>query len=237
LIADLSPGEREQWADRLTQWQTETGDYIMDDAFDAAQAAFLHGWDHPPLVRVLQGEISKGGAWEGEAPWYADDLAAARLDVLEQQERYQEYLYLAEAEGQMERYVLMLARLGRVQEAVDEGLRHLYKPSQLLALVKALREGGALTEVLRVAEHGLTRGGHVAPLANWLCDLALGMGESELALRAAEVACRTNPGLDVYLRIQTLAGDRWPQLKENLLAHMRKGAQGFGGGHVDVLLQ
>jgi uncharacterized Zn finger protein len=236
LIAALSPAERKQWADKLTRWQAEFGDYGIDDAFDAAQAAFLQGWDHPPLRRVLQGEITEHGAWEDSAPWYADDLAAARLDVLEQQERYQEYLYLAEAEGQIERYVLMLARLGRVQEAVDEGLRHLYEPNQLLALAQVLREGGALTEALRVAEHGLSRDGYKAPLANWLCDLALGMGESHLALQAAEVACRADPGLDVYLRVQELAGDRWPQLKESLLAHMRKGARGFGGGHVDILL-
>ena len=236
LVAELSSEERKRWADKLTRWQSAIGDYGVDDVFDAAQAAFLQGWDYPPLRRVLQGEITQRGAWEVVPPWYADDLAAARLDILEQQERYQEFLYLAEAEGQMARYVLMLARLGRVPEAVDEGMRHLYDPSQLLELAKTLREQGALTEALRIAEHGLSHDGYKAPLANWLCDLALGQDKSDLALRAAEVACRADPGLDIYLRVQQLAGDRWPQIQESLLAYMRKEARGFSGGHIDILL-
>jgi hypothetical protein len=35
------------------------------------------------------------GAWQSEAPWYADDLALARLDALERQGRFREYLHLA----------------------------------------------------------------------------------------------------------------------------------------------
>ena len=42
------------------------------------------------------------GAWAGEAPAYADELAVARLNVLERRGRWQEYLYLAEAESQTE---------------------------------------------------------------------------------------------------------------------------------------
>jgi hypothetical protein len=69
-------------------------------------------------VRVLRGEIADRGAWEGEAPDYADALTIARLHVLERQGRFQEYLYLAEAEGQTERYMTMLVRLGRVTASV-----------------------------------------------------------------------------------------------------------------------
>jgi len=174
LVADLSPAERKQWAGKLTRWQAEIGDYGIDDAFGAAQAAFLQGWDYPPLRRVLQGEITNQGAWEDEVPWYADDLAIARLEVLDRQGRYQEYLYLAQAEGQMERYALMLARLGRVQEAVSEGLQYLRGPDQFLGLAVALQEVGELAEALRVAEHGLTLDGSKERLATWLCDLALG---------------------------------------------------------------
>lgn len=188
----------------LTRWQAEIGDYGIDDAFEAAQAASIQGWDHPPLRRVLQGEITNRGAWEGDAPWYADDLAVARLKVLERQGRHQEYLYLAETEGQMACYVLMLARLGRVQEAVDEGLRHLGDPSRFLAPAKALREQRALTEALRVAEYGLTRDGYKEPLANWLCDLTLSVGQAELGLRAAVVAFRAVPGLE-----STCASGSW----------------------------
>ncbi|UCC64258.1 MAG: hypothetical protein JSV36_04170 [Anaerolineae bacterium] len=54
LAADLSPAEREGWAVKLTRWQDEISDYGVDNVFDAAQAALLHGWDYPPLQRVLQ---------------------------------------------------------------------------------------------------------------------------------------------------------------------------------------
>jgi len=236
LVADLSPAERKQWAGKLTRWQAEIGDYGIDDAFGAAQAAFLQGWDYPPLRRVLQGEITNQGAWEDEVPWYADDLAIARLEVLDRQGRYQEYLYLAQAEGQMERYALMLARLGRVQEAVSEGLQYLRGPDQFLGLAVALQEVGELAEALRVAEHGLTLDGSKERLATWLCDLALGVGRSELALRAAVVAFRAVPSLDVYLRVQELAGERWSAFREELLTHLRQAIWMHAQAQVDVFM-
>ncbi|MBN1814274.1 MAG: SWIM zinc finger domain-containing protein [Anaerolineae bacterium] len=222
---DLTSEERQQWAQTLTRWQAEVGDYGIDDAFDAAQAA------------ILQGEITRLGAWEDEAPWYADKLAVARLRVLERQERYQEYLYLAQAEGQLGLYVLMLARLGWVQEAVDEGLQYLDEPSQFLALARVLREREELAAALRVAEHGLTVEGRKGELAAWLCDLADAMGETERALEAASVAFREIPSMAAYQRVQELAGQRWPELREEMLTHLRR-ASGYAcsQAQVDVFL-
>jgi len=236
LVADLSIAEREQWAQKLTRWQGEISDYGVDDVFDAAQSAVLQGWDYPPLQRVLQGEITGQGAWEGEAPWCADELTLARLRVLEREERYQEYLYLAKAEGQLEQYVTMLARLGRVQEAVDEGLQYLSTPGQILALAKALREREELAAALPVAEHGLTLEGSKGPLATWLCDLASGIGETELALKAARVAFRAVPSLGAYLRVQELAGERWSEIREELLDHLRRVQSFYSGAQVDIFL-
>jgi len=234
---DLSPEERERWAQKLTRWQAEVGDYGIDNVFDAARAAIEQGWDYPPLQRTLQGEITRLGAWESEAPWYADELAVARLNALERQERYQEYLHLAEAEGQIGLYVLMLARLGRVQEAVDDGLQYLHEPSQFLALARVLREREELAAALRVAEHGLTLEGGKDELAAWLCDLADGMGEAECALEAATIAFREAPSTAAYQRVQELAGEGWPELRENLLAHLRR-ASGYlySQAQVDVFL-
>jgi uncharacterized Zn finger protein len=222
LAADLSPQERKEWADKLTRWQGEIGDYGIDDVFDPAQAALLQGWDYPPLQRVLQGEITRSGAWEGEVPWYANDLAAARLKFLERQGRFQEYLYLAEAEGQVALHVTLLARLGRTQEAVDEGLKVLYAPDQTLALAQVLRERGELDAALRVAQHGLTLEGHKGALASWLCDLAVGVGRLKVALQAAQAAFFATPSLEAYLRVRELAGERWPELQRALLAYLRQ---------------
>ena len=44
------------------------------------------------------------------------------------------------AEDQLHLYVVMLGRQGRVQEAVEEGLRYLDEPAQFLSLARTLRE-------------------------------------------------------------------------------------------------
>jgi uncharacterized Zn finger protein len=236
LSADLTPAERKRWADRLTHWQGELDDYGLDETFDAAQAAAILGWDHPPLQRVLQGEVVEEDAWENEAPWYADDLATARLNVLARQGRYQEYLCLAEAEGQFERYVTMLVQLGRIQEAVDYGLRHLATTSEALALAKALREQGEIEEALRIAEHGLSLEGTRASLARWLRDVASGASQSERALHAAVVAFRESPSLADYQAVQALAGARWPELRTELLNYLRQTSSYYPQAQVEILL-
>jgi uncharacterized Zn finger protein len=236
LTADLTTKERQTWAEKLTRWQREVDDYGVDEAFEAAVAAVQQGWNYPPLMRVLQGEITDKGAWEDEAPSSADALAMARLNVLERQERSQEYLYLAEAEGQTERYVTMLVRLGRVPEAVDYGLQYLGTTAEALALAKALREREALQAALQIAEHGLTLEGTKVPLATWMADLALGMGETERALEAALIAFRGAPELAAYQRVQELAEERWPELRTELLAHLRQGRAYVPQGAIEIFL-
>jgi uncharacterized Zn finger protein len=236
LVADPSIEERRTWAEKLARWQHEVEDYGVDEAFEAAMAAAEQGWDYPPLVQVLQGKITDKGAWEAEAPFYADTLAIARLNVLERQERYQEYLYLAEAEGQTERYVTMLARLGRVQEAVDYGLQYLGTTDEALALATALRGREEHRAALQIAEHGLHLEGSKAPLATWVADLALGMGESGHALDAALIAFREAPELAAYQRVKELAGERWPELQRELLAYLRQGRSYYPQGPVEIFL-
>jgi len=236
LTADLTPAERETWAEKLAQWQNAVEDYGIDEAFLPAMAAAEQGWDYPPFVWVLRSEITEKGAWEREAPAYADELAIARLNVLARQGRSQEYLSLAEAEGQTGPYVTMLVRLGRVQEAVDYGLQSLGTTEGALALAKALREREALPEALRVAEHGLTLEGSKVPLATWVADLARGMGEAGRALDAALIAFRGAPDLAAYQRVQELAGARWPQLRTDLLGQLRRGRSSLPQGPVEIFL-
>ncbi|MGI8971894.1 MAG: hypothetical protein ACR2HB_14495, partial [Dehalococcoidia bacterium] len=169
LTVDLAAGERKSWAKRLREWQAEVEGYLDEAGFTAAALAAEQGWDYPPLVRVLQGEITAKGAWEGDAPKGADELAIARLNILEQQGRLQEYLSLAEAEGQVERHLTMLVRLGRVPEAVAAGRASLTAPDQVLVVAQALFEHGDPEEALSIAQLGLTleplsgvRGGETA---------------------------------------------------------------------------
>lgn len=236
LAADLTSAERKTWVRKLAQWQDEVEDYGIDEAFHPAMAAAEQGWEYAPLVRVLRGEIADRGAWEGEAPDYADALAIARLHVLERHQRFQEYLYLAEAEGQTERYVTMLVRLGRVQEAVDYGMRYLGTTDEALSLAQSLREREALPEALRVAEHGLTLEGSKVALATWMADLARGMGETGRALDAALLAFRAAPEVTAYQRVQELAGARWPDIRTDLLTQLYRSRASVPQGPVEIFL-
>jgi uncharacterized Zn finger protein len=143
---------------------------------------------------------------------------------------------LAEAEGQIERYATMLVRLGRVAEAVEYGIGNLTTAEDALALAEALREHGDLEAALRIAERGLTLEGPKARLATWLCDLAVGMGETERALSAAVIAFQEQATLTTYLRVQELAGERWPEHRERLLAQLRRTRSYYPEAQVEVFL-
>jgi uncharacterized Zn finger protein len=238
LTPGLTPAEREQWARKLAEWQADLDDYGMEEVFEAARLAAEQGWDYPPLVRAMAGEITELGAWEDEdVPSCADDLTLARLAVLERQGRLQEYLYLAEAEGQTGLHLTMLAKVGRVQEAIEEGLRYLGTTEDAFMLARALREKGELAGALRIAEHGLTLEGQKAELAAWASELATGLGETQRGLDASLIAFREAPSQAGYRKIQELAGEGWPARQAELLDFLRRASSYFAqDARVEIFL-
>ena len=237
LTANLSAKERQTWADRLACWQDEIADYGIEDVFDAARAAARQGWDAPALRRVLEeGIITPQGVWERDPPWYADDLARARLNVLERQQRYAEYLRLARAEGQRQQYLTMLVHLGRIDEAVTEGIQQLTSAKETLALARALQAEGAIDEALRIAEHGLQWDDITAALARWLRAAARKAGQTERALAAAIAAFQQDPSRQDYLAVQDLAGQRWPEIRADLLASLRQKGVRYPSASVEIFL-
>ncbi len=236
LSAELMREDRLQWADQFAAWQEELDDYGVDEAFDMPQAAALNGWDYSPLQRVFQGIITEQGTWDGEEPYFADELAQARLNILERRGRWQEYLYLAEAEGQTKEYVTMLVRLGRTQEAISYGRQYLAMTEEALALAKALYEHGEHEQSLQMAEHGLTLEGYKATLAKWLREQAMLMGEKARALSAAEVAFREEISLENYQRVAEITGEQWPECRGKLLDYIRSKKSSYLQGIIDVLL-
>ena len=220
LSADLSPAKRDSWATKLSGWQAEIDDYGIDEGFDAAIGAAELGWDHPPLQRAMAGQITALGAWDDEAPWYADELTVARLNVLERQGRFEEYLNLAQAEGQSGLYVTMLVKAGRAEEAVTYGLAQATTSGEALALAQSLRAHDHVHDALHVAEHGLSLPGSGQALAHWLRDLASGLGEKALALKAARAAYAASPSLADYQAVQSQAGEDWPQIRSELLERL-----------------
>ncbi|MBI4493449.1 MAG: SWIM zinc finger domain-containing protein [Chloroflexi bacterium] len=236
LSADLTPPERRAWATKLEAWQAEIDQYGVDQGFGPAMEAARQGWDDPRLQRILRGEPLEPEQRATEALEYADELAEARLNILERRGRYQEHLSLARAEGQTERYVTMLVRLGRAAEAVEYGLRHLATAAQALSLARALQEQGNSERALQVAQHGLSLEGRKAELAAWLRDLAAGMGKREQALAAARVAFGEEQSLASYVKVQELAGEQWTALRPELLELLRQTKGYYPQGPVEVFL-
>ena len=236
LTAKLSARERRAWIPKLEEWRAEVDDYGVDDAFSSALAAAEQGWDYPPLQRVLHGEITERGVWEGEAADWADELAEARLAVLERQGRYQEYLHLAEAEGRSERYAVMLVRLGRGADALAYAREHLVTPQGVLALATVLWERGERERGLECAELGLIREGPKGALASWLRDHAAELGQTERALRAATVAFDAELTLATYRKVQELAEPDWLAYRTELLARLRQVRSHYPQGPVEIFL-
>ncbi|MEH1883537.1 SWIM zinc finger family protein [Nostoc sp.] len=233
LTAELTPEEKVDIQINLEAWQDE-----WNADFGLVMEALRQGWDYPPLLQVLQGNITERGAWEEDVPDYADDLALIRLKILEGQERYQEYLYLAEAEGQTQQYLTMLGRLGRVEEAIDAAQTQMNSMEEAFALAKTLSVQGALQQALDIAQSGLNLPGNCQyELGIWTSDLAVELGNSEAALLAIKAAFQVKPSFVDYERMAELAGENWESVKTDLLRIVRT-CSGWGteSAKVDIFL-
>jgi uncharacterized Zn finger protein len=236
LTADLTPAERQMWAERLADWHNEAAEYGIDAAFEAAKVAAVQGWDDPELQRMLRGEVASSES-ETETAWAESSLASARLNILERQGRLEEALHLADATRQVDRYVSLLVRLDRLTEARRYGREQLTQAHDALVLAQVLLEHGATQDALEIAEHGLSLAGELWTLATWLRDEAAAAGAADRATRAALVALRELHRLDDYQALRTVAGDRWPALRDEVLAELRQAAarspSGIGAIFVD----
>ncbi|MEH2109780.1 SWIM zinc finger family protein [Nostoc sp.] len=233
LSTELTPEEKVDIQINLEAWQDE-----WNADFGLVMEALRQGWDYPPLLQVLQGNITERGAWEEDVPDYADDLALIRLKILERQERYQEYLYLAEAEEQTQQYLTMLGRLGRVEEAIDAAQTQMNSMEEAFALAKTLSVQGALQQALDIAQSGLNLPGNCQyELGIWTSDLALEWGNSEAALLAIKAAFQVKPSFVDYQRMAELAGENWESVKTDLLRIIRTySGWGTESAKVDIFL-
>jgi uncharacterized Zn finger protein len=235
LTAELSSAEAVDLQVNLEEWQDQ-----LNGNFEICAEALRQGWDTPPLVAILQGESEN--LWEEGRPNYADKLARVRLEILNLQERYPEYLHLALAEDLIEEYLVMLAQLGRIAEVMAASIR-LKDAGQALAVAKVLREQDALTEALFIARSGLdlpdrlstsqaenqfftisqspVLDRHSYELADWTSELAQGLGDKPTALTARITAFKLRPSMRGYQQTKILAGDAWQTLQPDLLKHLR----------------
>ena len=216
LITELTPPEKVELQTNLESWQDEwSADLAM------SLEALRQGWDYPPLKQVLQGKTTQSGAWEGESPYYARDLALIRLKILESQKRYPEYLHLAQAEGQTEQFLTMLARLDRIDAAMEAADKQLASMEQAFALAQVMLGQGATDQALQIAQRGLILSGNCKyELATWTSNLAEELEETQTALAAKIKAFQAKPTFTDYRKVETKAGEDWAILKEDLLEYL-----------------
>jgi len=240
LMADLTRDEREAWAAQLDTWADELASYTREPPFRVAAAAADRGWDDARLQRVRNDAEETPSLWEDERPWYADDVAVAYLDVLERNDRTDEYLRLAKATGQVEQYAAKLIELGRVEEAVEYAVETLSTPETAFAVAQILRKRDRPDDAIRVAREGLSYDGpKKAELAAWLREFAASHGDDETAIKAAITAFDAEPSLTAYQAAEDVAGDNWPETREELLASLdrrRPERPSTARDHVEVFL-
>jgi uncharacterized Zn finger protein len=235
LTAELSSLEAIDLQVNLEEWQDRLG-----GEFEIAAEALRQGWDTPELLATLQGE--NADLWEDGRPSYADKLTQIRLEILNLQERYPEYLNLARAEDLIEEYLVMLAQMGQIAEVMAASVR-IKDAGQALTIAKVLREQDALTEALSIAKAGLDLPDrlstsqaeqqfftvHQSPLldrhryelADWTSELAQGLDDPATALTARSMAFKLRPSMRGYQKVKTLAGNAWQGLQPDLLQHLR----------------
>ena len=187
----------------------------------------------------MQGDNSYADLWEGDPPWYAEDFIRARLNVLERQDRIEEYLNLAAAADLIDAYVTMLVDEDRIDEAIEYGQNNLLSPDEALTLANALREHDRPQAALEIAQHGVTLDGSgKVELAEWLRDRASSMGKHDVALEAAVAAFKAAPTLAAYQATEELVDEDWPDVREELLEALadRDTNQRIARRHVEIFL-
>ena len=218
LSMDMQPDQTAEWLDRIETWEGDIAELAI------AKTAIQQGWTFPPLVSAMQGNITERGAWEREAPYFADELTLARLRILARQERTQEYINLAEAEGQGALAIKMIAQTDDIDTAVTQAKAYLVYPGEILTIARILADKGELEAALTVAEHGLNQdntNGKIE-LARWTREQATAVGKPSLAIKAAQEAFFNSHSLADYLAVKELAGDSWKTISPRLLKKLKQ---------------
>lgn len=135
-------------ANQFDTWGTSLG-----RQFTIAPEALAQGWDDPDLTAVLAGD-RPSPVESPESSESTKSLAVIRLEILANQERWDEYLNLARAEAEEYAYVSALLNLGRSPEATAT-IPTLQNFRTVYPIAEAFREHGALAEALQVVQRGM----------------------------------------------------------------------------------
>jgi hypothetical protein len=246
LSMELSQVERDRLVRRLEKLIDYAGNYGMEGNLDIAVQAAKFGWEDvpkamEPVRRTVQKfnedeepdewDEDKDGDEEGEFDIHEwgfpvvsgfDDITEAKLNVLERQDRTEEYLALCKKEERHLRYALKLCDLKQTVQAVKYAKKQLTTAEESLQVARHLRESRLVAEAIEIGEHGLKLNGPKATLGEWLGPVEEAQGRTKQALESWMAAFPEHPSLETYKTIKRLAGAAWGRLRSEVMATLRR---------------
>jgi len=217
LSADLSKTERHNLLIELEPVVEELSAYGIDD-LDVILAALNLGWSEEVLDELEDYDYDES------------ILTEAKLNILERQNRVEEYLKLCLEAGEYRRYILKQIEVGEFEKAKDVAWKTLTLASEALMVARALRDAGHLSDALRLAEKGLDLDGNKHELGAWLGPIEETQGQIDKAIKAYQAAFTSLPSLELYSILKKLSGTNWGDLRPVLMQILQ------ASPHMDVLV-
>lgn len=171
--------------------------------------------------------------WDSEDD-FSTALINAKLNILERQNRVDEYLDLSFVSGRYLRHVLMLITLGKFERAAEIARQNLNAPGDILLVSQALQESGLIAEAIQLGQHGLSLEGSLHQLGSWLAPIEVRQGMIEQAIRTYRLAFESRPTFNIYRALKALNPPNWEDLRNGLIETLQK--SGGGDDLVDVYL-
>ena len=221
LSAELSKTERQNMFTELEPVIEELSAYGIDD-LDVILAALSLGWSDEVLDEQEDCDNDKS------------ILIEAKLNILERQDRVEEYLKLCLEAGNYRRYILKQIEVGEFEKAKEVAWKTLSQTSDALMVARALRDAGHLPDALLLAEKGLDLDGNKHELGAWLGPIEETQGQIDKAIKAYLAAFTSLPSLELFNIIKNLSGVNWENLKSVLIQVIQ--ASHYSDVLVDVYL-
>jgi uncharacterized Zn finger protein len=204
LSADLKKTERLSLSKELEPIIVELSAYGIDD-LDGILAALDRGWSDEAKDELEDYDFDE------------TILIEAKLNILERQNRVEEYLKLCLETGGNRRYILKQIEMGEFEKAQEIAWKTLTQTSDALIVARALRDAGRLPDALRLAEKGLGLDGSKHALGTWLGPIEETQGRIKQAVQAYLAAFTDLPSLELYSMLKKLSGVGWELLRTNLM--------------------
>jgi uncharacterized Zn finger protein len=221
LSAELSKTERRSLFTELESVIEELSGYGIED-LDVILSALNLGWSEEVLDE------------QEDYDYDETILIEAKLNILERQNRVEEYLKLCLEAGEYRRYIIKQIEVGEFEKAKEVAWETLTQASDALMVARALRDADHLPDALHLAEKGLDLDGNKHELGAWLGPIEETQGQVDKAIKAYQAAFTSLPSLELFNIIKNLSGVNWENFKSILMQVIR--ASHYSDVLVDVYL-